>query len=283
MIARTEKQFIIGAVYVILFVVIGYGAFRIIVPAPTCTDKMQNQEEEGVDCGVVCGTLCDPAVRPLEVKSSKLLKIRPGDYDFVAEIFNPNTIYGSRTVSYIIMASDVAGNRSAVASGSFSVLPAQTRFVVRTSLKASEDVVEATLVLQDALWQKINGDGISVDFPLRRESYTEPKQAGLPAGQAGIAAQYEGVIFNDSDFDFNTVDVAVVLLDDSGAIIGANGTTLFTVLSRTERYFKMTWPTVPAGEFARAQVQATTNVFENENFIRRYGVQEKFQEYYQGR
>lgn len=275
-ISRLQKQIIVGLVYIIIIGTVGFGVYDLATPDPTCRDGVQNQGEEGIDCGVVCGVLCRPApVAPI-VHGAQVLAVTEGDYDVVFEVTNPNAIYGSSRVGYVIGLKDSAGQELASVPGSFYLALAQTRYVVRSSIKAPAGVVAATLVVTDAEWQKIEPDGLKIDFPLRRESFTEP-------GLTGTAAQFEGVVFNDSDFDFNSVDVAVVLVQEDGQIIGVNKTELRTVLSRTERYFKVVWPTSLAGRPARAVVQATADAFSNDNFIRRYGTQEKFQEYYESR
>ncbi len=273
---RLVKQLVIGIVFLFLFGGMGYGIYDVFTPDATCFDNIQNQGEQGVDCGPVCGKLCDPLPIPPQVQSIQVLKVRPGDYDVVASVMNPNTVYGSGKIGYELVLRNAAGAELARLPGTFYIMPAETKFVVRTSLIVSDDVVQADLLVKEAEWQKVSTADVPVDFPLRRESYTEPHQVG-------VISQLEGVVFNDSDFDFNVVEVAVVLLDNADAIIGVNTTELLTVLSRTERYVKVTWPTPLAGKFAKARVQAGANVFVNENFIRRYGTQEKFQEFYQGR
>ena len=73
------------------------------------------------------------------------------------------------------------------------------------------------------------------------------------------------------------------MLDANDKILGVNTTELRTVASRTERYFKVVWPTLLSGVVAKTRVQAEADLFSNENFIRRYGTQEKFQQYYESR
>ena len=95
-----------------------------------------------------------------------------------------------------------------------------------------------------------------------------------------MMSRYEGVLFNDSDFDFAKVDVVVILFDDAGLALAVGQTNTNTFLSRTERYFSVSWPSQVRGTVAAIRVQASTNLFENENFVKRYGTQEKFQNYY---
>lgn len=275
-ISRVQKQAIVGLLYVIIVGAVTIGVYDLATPDATCTDEIQNQKEEGVDCGTVCGVLCDPAPVAPQVRSAQLLMVGSGDYDVVSEIINPNTIYGSSKIGYTITLADQNGNQVASVPGVFYIAPAQTKFLVRSSIKAEPGAVSASVAITEAVWEKVTPDDLLVNFPLRRESFTEPRTSG-------VASQFEGVVFNDSDFDFNTVDIAVVILDVNDKILGVNTTELQTVVSRTERYFKVVWPTLLPGVVAKTLVQAGTDLFSNENFIRRYGTQEKFQQYYQDR
>ncbi|MEK7195064.1 MAG: FxLYD domain-containing protein [Patescibacteria group bacterium] len=275
-ISRVQKQAIVGLLYVIIVGAVTIGVYDLATPDATCTDGIQNQKEEGIDCGTVCGVLCDPAPVAPQVKSTQLLAVGSGDYDVVSEIVNPNNIYGSSKIGYVITLTDQDGKLIASEPGVFYIAPAQTKFLVRSSIKAEPGAVSASIAITEAVWEKVTPDGLLVNFPLRRESFTESRTPGA-------ASQFEGVVFNDSDFDFNTVDVVVVVLDANEKVLGVNTTELRTVASRTERYFKVVWPTLLPGMPAKTRIQAGADLFSNENFIRRYGTQEKFQQYYEGR
>jgi len=89
---RAMKQLIIGLVFVLILGGIGYGIYSGLAPEVSCTDGIQNGKEEGVDCGsLACGKACEPAIMPINIISSQFFKVGQGDYDFVAQLSNPNT------------------------------------------------------------------------------------------------------------------------------------------------------------------------------------------------
>jgi hypothetical protein len=267
---RLQKQLVIGLGYLILLSGIVYGLFIWVRVEPTCFDHVQNGQEEGVDCGTVaCGTSCAPAILPLEVMDTQLFPVREGEYDFMARIRNTNLLYGAAQVPYTLILKDAQGVVLALETGKLYVLPAQTRYLIRTSLRGA--IATVGVQLGEVSWAEVNATDLKVDFPLRRESF-------MVAKTPGAAQEYEGIIFNNSDFDFAKVDIAVIVRDATGAIIGANTTDVRTLPSRSDRYFKVTWPQA-LGKNLTAQVEATTNVFENSNFIKRYGTQEQFQQF----
>ena len=199
--------------------------------------------------------------------SRKLIQVRPGDYDFVAQINNPNTLYGASRVRYTLDLSGTLLDRS----GTFYILPGQTRFVIVSGIRSDSVLTESSFDITEAEWEKVETFE-NINFSIQRKSYTVMEKNG-------VFSEFEAVVFNNSDFDFDKVEVGVILFNDRNDIIAVNRTDIRTFLSRTERSFKVSWP-VALPETARQDVEVLTNVFENSNFIKRYGTQERFQKYY---
>lgn len=267
--SRTQKQLIIGLIFVLIIGAVGYGFVDyFFVTETTCFDKVQNGREEGTDCGLfACGVACESAIMPLSVLSQKLIEVRPGDYDFVAQINNPNSFFGASRARYTLNLGGAISDRS----GTFYVLPGQTRFVIITGIRSDGALADASIDITEIEWEKVQTFE-NISFPIQRKNYSV-------TNKNGIFSELEAVILNNSDFDFDKVEVGVILLGSDGNIVAVNRTDIRTFLSRTERGFKVSWPT-ELPETVRREVEVLTNVFENANFIRRYGTQEKFQKYY---
>lgn len=266
---RTQKQFIIGLIFVLILGAIVYGFVDyFFITEVTCFDNVKNGKEEGLDCGTLaCGKACEPAIMPINIVSSQFLKVGEGDYDFVAQLSNPNVSYGASRIEYSLGST----------SGSSYILPGQTKWLVLTSLKIIDGIDNVQLVIKNAQWEKLNMPDNAVNLMLRSKDY-HPVQKGLPAGEAGT--ELKGVLYNDSNYDFDKIDVAVVLFDDLGNIVGVNKTDIRTFISKSERGFNVVWPFVLSGNAVRQEIEASTNLFENSNFIKSYGTQEKFQKFY---
>lgn len=260
--SRLQKQIIIGIVFILIIGGAAYGLVDwLFIIEPTCSDKIRNGGEEGIDCGTLaCGIACEEAIKPLQVSDEKLFKIGAGDYDFIAKIFNPNTSHGSSEIKYSIA---LAG--SGTRSGTTYILPGQTKYIVITSLRTESDISSAALKVDFVEWEKLDMPSGEVNFINTREQFS--------------GSVFEGIAFNDSNYDFDTIDVSVILFDSAGSIIGVNRTEIKTLVSKTERAYKMTWP-LPQNNVSRVEVQISTNLFENSNFIKSYGTQERFQKFY---
>jgi hypothetical protein len=61
-----------------------------IFPAPTCTDSVQNGNEQGVDCGGGCALLCVDQYQPLAVTVSRFYERANGDNQVLILIENKN-------------------------------------------------------------------------------------------------------------------------------------------------------------------------------------------------
>lgn len=258
---RLPKQLIIGLIYLLIFSGIGYGIYYGLTPKISCTDGIMNGKEEGLDCGILaCGKACEPVIMPINIISSQFLPTGQGDYDFAAQIFNSNTSYGSSRVEYTLGSN----------SGFFYILPGQTKWLVLTALKISEGIGGLKLVINNAQWEKLNMPDNTINFVLRRKDYHSIQNG----------TELNAVLYNNSNYDFDKIDVVVILLDDADNIVGVSKTDIRTFLSKSERGFNVTWPFALPGSVARQDVEALTNLFENSNFIKSYGSQEKFQKFY---
>ena len=260
---RIQKQLIIGTVLILILGVMGYGIYTRLGTKATCTDGIKNGQEEGFDCGTLaCGKACEPAIMPINIISSQFFQVGQGDYDFVAQLSNPNVFYGASRLEYSIDAFNY--------HGATYILPGQTKWLVLTSLKNFEEVGDIKLVINNAQWEKLDIPNNTVNFALRRKDY-HPTQIGT---------ELEAVLYNDSNFDFDKTDVVVILFDDTNNIVDVNKTDIRTFVSRSERGFIVTWPFSLSGNVVRQDVEASTNLFENYNYIKSYGSPEKFQKFY---
>ncbi|MBX4211327.1 MAG: hypothetical protein KW806_00800 [Candidatus Yanofskybacteria bacterium] len=267
--SRLTKQLIIGAIFIILLGGVSYGFFGVFTSDPTCYDGIQNQTEQGVDCGVVCGVLCLPAPESLQVKATQLLPAGNNEYDLVLQISNPNTIYGSEEVVYDVILKNDAG-QEVRRHGLFYILPGQTRFIVESKIISTGHLELGQVAISEPQWYHMQGPEGLVDFPLKREQYRKVRDT---------LHEFEGVILNNSDFDFDQVDLTVLLVGPDNTLVGATQTNIRTILARTERGFKVSWPFALPAAVQRVQVEATTNVFKNSNFLRTYGTPERFQSF----
>lgn len=258
---RFLKQLFYGLFYVLFFGLVSYGLVAFFRIEPTCFDHIQNGGEEGLDCGVsACGTLCAPLAMPVQVKSTTLIRASSG-YDFVAQVTNPNIALGAADITYKLEFQS-GGTTVDSRQGTFYLLPGQTRYIVLTALQLTGSPTTAQLTVVEPPWQKADFAKTQVDFPIRKEQYTD---------RAGQGALYQVTLYNDSVYDLDTVEVTVILRNDQGEVVGVNQTTVNSFLAKTERAIQVQWPFEISSRSPQVEVQAISNVLKNTNFIKTYG------------
>jgi hypothetical protein len=211
---------------------------------------------------------------PIQVIFTKLFNVENNDYDFLAKVTNPNTDYGSPDVEYEISFFNMSGARISQKIGSFYVLPGQTKYVIDSPLKFQETVSRAEFIIKSVDWQKLGSLAVSgVNLVPGNYSF-------IPVSQPGIFGKVGGNVFNNSDFDLNRADVSVILFDSENIPLAVGKTEINTFLAKTTRGFEAAWFAPFVGNVARVDVEANANVFENSNFLRQHGGQERFKQMY---
>ena len=239
----------------------------------TCNNNIKDGFEEGVDCGVTaCGKKCEPEFAPIEVQLTQIFKVGPSSYDFIAQVSNPNKHFGSSESGYEVSFLDKDNLEVLKKEDTFYILPGQKKYIILVAIESDKEIKSAKLEVKSAQWIQLESlEG--VDLSINNKIYNILGR--------GVSSELRAYVFNNSDYDFAKVDIGVVLFNNSGKILAVNKTNVETLIANTDRYFQVTWPFLINGNVARSEVEVTTNLFDNFNYIKRYGSPtEKFQKFY---
>jgi hypothetical protein len=262
-----KKQAIIIAIFVAVLLLFVFGLYLWLKPAPSCSDGKQNQNEIGVDCGGVCVDKCDKIVaQPLIVQERGFVGIGVANrVDLYSRITNPNNVFGSNKVQYEFIIKDAAGNVMATKKGSNYLLPAESKYIIENNIEVSgtPNTIEFNVI--DQVWVEFT------DYYERPQLKVVNKQYNQISSGVGFA-ETKGLLKNESPFNFNLINLNVILKDSTGNIIALNSTAMNTVKSGENRDFKALWLNRFPGEVLNVEVQAEVNVFESETFIKQYFV-----------
>ena len=212
-------------------------------------------------------------ISPLLVSSQKLLKVGEGDYDFLAEVKNPNFDFGAAEAFYELNLFDFSNKLAFMKKGSISLLPGQSRFEIISPIRTEAEISLAEFKIISVTWERLKEFIPQNLFSVKNQEYSL-----LPQGQG--FSKFSGILFNNSNFDFDRVDVFVVLYGQDASVLAVNKTDARTILSKTERLFEVKWPISFKGEVSRIEISVHTDIFKNINFLREHGTQEKFQNFY---
>ncbi len=258
MIARHVKQGIIAIIFFGIVGTAGYAAFRAVVPAaPPATPNPTAH------------------LMPLHVISSNLIHVQNNDYDFVAQVTNPNADFGSGQVDYEMNFYDANNTVISTKSNTFYILPSQTRYIVVSPLQFDKQIDHAVMNIKAVQWQQVDPN-VPQNIQVITRNVGDFQHSDAP----GVYGKVTGTVVNNSDLDLDRVDVVTVIKDDQDMPIAVTSTQIRTFAARSNRGFESMWYVPFGGAIGTVTAESYTNIFANTNFIRRFGTHEMFQQLY---
>jgi len=206
-------------------------------PALTCTDGLQNQLEDGIDCGGPCENFCPNTINDPIIKWSRVSPVRAGQYDAVAFIENPNPNAGLAEFEYTFRLYDAANKPVSERSGKTFLNPGEKFALYEPNVSTGNIVpIKAFLELKKPydgfLWKKVvKAAGELPNLTIRS------KQFDVTSGSRVLA-----VIANTSLSEGRNIQLVVILYDAEGNVIGSSSTFLDVVNGSTELPVVFTWP-----------------------------------------
>jgi len=265
-----KKRLKIGLVYLLIFVIIIGGIYLIIKSgAPSCSDGIQNQGEAGIDCGGPCPPCPWQVQKDLKINLVEGVETTDNYLDLVAKIENPNHDFGAKKVNYAFELYNSQNELIDSFEQSSYILPQETKYLVRKRVSVSEAVDHVQVEIISVDWKELV-EYEKPEFIIQNQNINQEEDLVLATG----------TLENRSNYDFYEIDVWGALFDKDSNIIGVNKMNLYTVLSGEKRYFELNWYFPITEKVDKLDIRTGTNVFLDENFMKRYGGErEKFQEY----
>ena len=266
---RQRKQLFIIISYFLFFSLIIFLVYYIwFRHIPTCNDGIKNQRETEIDCGGPCSSCEIKTLKDVNIVWVKAFPIKQGIYDLAAYIDNLNPNYGSGNLSYEFFLYDASDNVIISKKGVTFILPGKPAYVIEPYITTQQSVSRVKLVLSQPKWEKLEGFEQDLFFIKDKKYSLLDKSVGY--------SQVSGIVKNNSSFDFDRVNVDVIILNSQNQPIGVNKTEIRTLVAGEERYFTSQWFTEIKGDVVSEEVMAETNAFQNTNFMKRFGTPEKF-------
>lgn len=270
---RIIKQLIIALIFILILSGFGFLIYWVIQPGPSCYDGIQNQEEEKVDCGGPCPACEMFTIEDIKVVWIKAVSNQENFYDLAAQIQNPNQNYGSGRVPYQFELYDSQGNLITQSKGITFILPNQTKYLLEVRIECLQPISRVKLLFGEIEWQKPE------DYQAPQLAIQQKEYRLLPSEETGFS-QARGVLINKTNFDFEKIDIDVLLFNPTNKLLALNKTEIRTLLAGQERDFIVSWFNQINGQVASVEMEAETNIFDPDNYLPIIdGEIEKFQEY----
>lgn len=259
MIRRKLKQIVIIAVYIFIFLGIVFFIFSIL-HSPSCKDGIENGKEEGIDCGGECPQKCEKIPRLKELKISPITIIPyQGKCDLVAEITNANQEYGFDGVEYVFSIYKDK-NKIDQRSGKTYILPNEGIYLIETKIPCEEIPDKAELEIKGKEAKEFQEDG-RPKLEVLNKSFHYSKMA-----DTFFEVNFQ--VANRSGYDFYSLDMRAIVVDESGNFIAINKSNINSIKSGEIRDFRIFWPSEFKGSATEVIIEVSANTLNLGNVSR---------------
>jgi hypothetical protein len=250
MASRLQKQFFYGIFYIVFFAAIIVGSYYLFIkPAPSCFDNIQNQGEQGIDCGGPCAKICIPqTIKQIAVSRPFAFVLDKSHIGLLAQINNPNSDYAAKNFSYKFSVYNNAGALIQSFSGESFAYAGEVKYVLVPNVSIPDTNFART------------------DFLVENTDWTPASQfGGLPmlslsgvknASAAGGVISANGQITNKDTISFSKVAVIAVFHGKFGQIDGASQTELENLSPNESRPFSITHPPLADVNLSATEIAA---------------------------
>jgi hypothetical protein len=237
--SRTIKQVIYGAFYLaILGGIAAWIYFSYLKPAPSCFDNIQNQGEEGVDCGGPCAKVCTPTdIQPIMVQGSvSTFTTGAHNVTFLARVTNVNGDFAASSFDYHF---DLYGASDTVIEsipGQSFIYAGEAKYLILPNETVPPAVTSVALVVENPVWAESSVIGDAPQF-----AFQDVVTQAAPSSTAEVS----GKITNDDASAFAKVMIIAVFKDARGGAVGASQTELDNVAANGTYNFSVMYPYTP--------------------------------------
>lgn len=247
---RGTKQLFFGAVYVLIIGVLLLGAFfSFFAKYPTCFDALQNQEEEGIDCGGPCMLTCERQAARIVAREVQVLSAGEKKTSLVVPVTNTTQHYGVYRFDFTFEVFSEFETKLGTFAGVSSLEPGETKYIVVPNISLDpRDIARATFTTASPEW---------------RESSALPtlsfETKDLKTTLRGDGIEATGTVENTGASASGKIRSIGVLFGKDGSIIAVSGTTLASIPAFDSAPFTVFFPRT--AEIVQKMDHSRTQIF----------------------
>lgn len=212
---RRLKQVSYGFLYLLVLVFLFGGAYlSFFAHAPNCFDGVQNQKEEGIDCGGSCIDCDLKSARIEETGGTRVLSAGKFKATIAVEIRNTSKGYGVPHFEYTIDAFSPFETKLGTFTGASSIRPGETKYlIVPAVLNDPRDIKRVAVSFANEEWRSV------AEHPF---ATAVPSEVRTIIGADDITVS--GVMKNDSAQSTGPIVVTALIFSRTGEMLGASTT-----------------------------------------------------------
>lgn len=232
------KQLGYGTVYLAILTGLSFGVYYFfLIPEPSCFDKIQNQNEESLDCGGPC-IPCELKTLKLQISEAKVFSTSGSRSTIVAPITDPSLNFGLKEFDYEFQLFNSVDTLLAKLSGRSYISTTETKYLTMSGIdfkKADISKVVVNVPIQN--W--VTKDKLHI-YNLK---FAEVKTTPL-----ATTVQVTGKLVNDSSASYGATTIISLLFNKKGDMINASTTKIDSVAAFSETPFTIFFPNLNVAE-----------------------------------
>jgi hypothetical protein len=247
------KQVVYGIFYLIVLGGLVTGIYLLFLkPAPSCFDNVQNEGEQGVDCGGPCGKVCLPSgIQPIvPIGTVGVFSPLAGHKTILAQLENANADLAASTFDYTVTLYGADGSSTvATFDGTSYAYADETKYIVLPNepLSASTTVSRADIAISNVQWVPVSQMGTAPKF-----AFTNLESA---AGANGFIT-VNGNITDRDVSSFGNIIIVAIFNNAAGMPIGASQTELDSLAPNATQGFSVSYPALPTIDVSATELKA---------------------------
>jgi len=246
--SRGRQFTYLSLVVAVVFVAVGFLLWTY-WPVPSCFDGRQNAGEAGVDCGGSCAGVCQNQAVPLKILWSRVFEVTAGVYTAVAMVENANLEAGVVVLPYSFRLMDESNLLVTFRQGETYANPGEKFIIVEGGIGTGEGrPTRAFLEFGPHAWQRPPADAPLLEAPCTILTNERP-------------ARLTVTVANRSIIDLPKVEVAAILSDPAGNVLGSGTTFVENLRREAERQAYFAWPEPFSERPALIDIYPRVNVF----------------------
>lgn len=251
---RAKKQIFIVSIFVLIILIMAFAVyFFYFRPTPTCSDGIQNQKEEGTDCGGPCEACEVKNLKNINILWVKVLATQNQNYDLLARVENLNQNYGSGQFTYEFQLFDLNDNLVSTRQGFAFILPREEKYIMEQKVFAGQDVAKVKLYVSPISWERAK-DYEPPEIQVMDKKFEIKNEYPIFAIASGIAK-------NSSYSTYEKIRITVVLFGANNEPVALNSVDIDRLAAGQERLFSIPWYFSFPTQVVRAEMEPQINIF----------------------